>query len=98
MPPRWPMAPVEPAVRSSRSPATCPSVVAARGQDGADQPQDREHEADQAQNPVSLAEAEKGEGEYEHEVENGQRDGPARSRHGRVPLRLLIAGAERAQG
>jgi EmrB/QacA subfamily drug resistance transporter len=57
-----------------------PLAVAASGQDRADDPQDREKEADEAQDPVAPAEGHDGEREQQHQVDDAQQE-PAPARH-----------------
>jgi hypothetical protein len=43
-------------------------------QDRPDNPQEREDEADEAKYPVTLAEAENGEDEQQHEIDDAERE------------------------
>ena len=62
--------PAQPAGRTSAVSPESPSAVTTAWQDGADQPEDWDDKADEAQDPVPLAEAEKGQGKDQHDIDN----------------------------
>jgi hypothetical protein len=69
---------------SSPGPSGVP--VPAR-QDGANEPEDREDKADQAEDPVPLAEREKGKREHQNQIDDGHGDNPAGTGHDLTSVR-----------
>src|SRR5271169_4888030 len=67
---------------SATSRAAIPSAgssAPAGGQDRPDQPQDREYKADQAENPVPLAESKESNRKHQYQVNDGHADNPESS-------------------